>query len=210
MKIDILHYTAGGAGVIFPAKTFIIEEDTSFIIISPGPLTPDVITKFKNTTKELVFIAPNNFHNLHLKAMYDLFPKAKFYGPKRAAKASGVSLENTKKFSAPNIENIFIQGNSSLSETCFFYKPEKKLIVTDLFFNMNHEMNLMTKLVMKMAGTYKKVATSRIIKFTTDDKLLFKQSLQTLSHLDIDEVIPNHGDSISKEMFDKLLLRERE
>jgi hypothetical protein len=208
MTIEILNYEASAAGVIFPAKTFIIEEDTSFVIISPGPLNSQAIDRITKTTKDLVFIAPNNFHNLHLKSMHDIFPDAKFYGPKRAAKVSGVTLLNTKDFSSPNIEMIRIEGNNSLSETCFYYKPEKTLIVTDLFFNMKHDMNMMTKITMKMAGAYKKLATSRMIKFSTKDKDLFNQSLKRLADLDFTKVIPNHGDSISKEIFVKSFARD--
>lgn len=208
MKIEILHYKAGGAGVVFPAKTFIIEEDTSFVIISPGPLNSQAIDRLSKTKKELVFIAPNNFHNLHLRSMHDIFPNAKFFGPKRAAKVSTVSLLAMEDFSSPNIETIYIEGNNSLSETCFYYKPEKTLIITDLFFNMNHEMNLMTKMTMKISGAYKKLATSRMIKFSTKDKNLFNQSLQRLAALDFTEVIPNHGDSISKEIFIKRFVRD--
>ena len=149
MTIEILHYKAGGAGVVFPAKTFIIEEEKSILIISPCLLNEETTDRFKNTTKELIFIAPNNFHNLYLKSMYDLFPNAKFYGPKRAAKVSGVKLQNIEDFSSPNVETVYIQGNPSLSETCFLYKPNKTLVVTDLFFNMNDEMSIMTKMVMR-------------------------------------------------------------
>jgi hypothetical protein len=133
--------------------------------------------------------------------MHDTFPNAKFYGPKRAAEVSGVPLLNIKEFSSPNIETIYIEGNNSLSETCLYYKPKKTLIVTDLFFNINHDMNMMTKMAMKMVGTYKKLATSRMIKFSIKNKDLFNQSLKRLADLDFTEVIPNHGDSISKEIF---------
>jgi hypothetical protein len=201
----IIHYNAGGAGIVFPAKTIIIEEEGSFIVISPGPLNPQIIEEFKSTNKNLIFIAPNNFHNLHLKTMYSLFPKAQFYGPKGSAKKSGVPLVDTKEFTLPSIEKIFIEGNEALGETCFFYKPEKKLIVTDLFFNMHHDMNLMKKMLMLTAGTYKKVATSRMIKLMTKDKSLFLKSLQKISELDFDVAIPNHGKSISKKEFNDSL-----
>ena len=46
---------------------------------------------------------------------------------------------------------------------------------------MNQRMNLITKLTMIMAGTYKKVATSRLIKFSTRDKKLFNKSITELS-----------------------------
>jgi len=209
MTIELLHYEADAAGVIFPAKTFIIEEESSLIIISPGPLNSLTIDRLTKTKIELIFIAPNNFHNLYLKSMCDTFPHAKFYGPKRAAKVSGVPLLNTKEFSSPNIETVYIEGNNSLSETCFYYKPEKTLIVTDLFFNMNHDMNIMTKLMMKIAGAYKKLAMSRIIKFSIKDKNLFNRSLQRLADLDFKKVIPNHGDSISKELFIKTFVNKK-
>ncbi len=206
MSIEIIDYIANtGFGVQFPAKTILIEDDVNHFIISPCELPQETIETLMNSNKHIIFISPNNFHNLHINKMKNLFPKAFFYGPKRSAKQSGVELKSLKDLKSEDVEFIYLKGNNTLAETCFYHKPTETLIVTDLFFNMKHKMNLPTKLAMLIAGTYQKPATSRIIKFTTKDKPALKSSLSYLASLPILKVIPSHGDAIGKDEFIKLI-----
>jgi hypothetical protein len=204
--MEIINYEAhAGFGVTFPAKTFLIQDSKSYFIISPCDLPKETIDLLLESNKVINFISPNNFHNLHIKKMKELFPNSKFYGPKRSAKQSGVELNNSKHLSSEDIEFIYLEGNNTLSETCFYHKPSKTLIITDLFFNMKHEMNISTKLAMLMAGTYKKLGTSRIIKLSIKDKKAFKDSLNYILSLPIEKVVPSHGDPIDKQEFKRLV-----
>lgn len=68
---------------------------------------------------------------------------------------------------------------------------------------MTHKMNLPMKIMMTCAGTLGKLGTSRVIKLSIKDREAFRKSIKYLTDLDIEEVIPNHGDSISKTEFIK-------
>lgn len=198
-KIKIIPYTANaGLGLIFPAKTIIIQEDNTYII-SPGPLQ---IKDVPNVGK-IHFIAPNGFHHFHLAHMKKLFPSASFYGPKRAMRQSGVELlplsdlNNNKD----HIKLISIHGHKTLAETCFYYEHSKTLIVTDIFFNLNHEMSLASAMWFKLFGVYHQVATSKLLQLTMNNKGQFYNSLNQLLDFPFETIILNHGDSISRDEF---------
>lgn len=202
MKLEIIEYSANaGLGVVFPAKTFVIETNNEFVIISHSSLNKEKIQVLKETQKKIYFISPNNLHNLYLKKMYDLFPQAEFYGPKRSAKQSGVELKNLNTLELEEIQIIPLKGHNALSESCFYLKELETLIVTDLFFNMHHQMNFATKLAMCVAGTYHKLGTSRMLKLSIKDKEAFISSLKGVDILSPKVVIPNHGDKISGKAF---------
>jgi hypothetical protein len=138
--------------------------------------------------------------------MKESFPNAKFYGPKRSAKQSGVELINTKNLpNDPEFKAILIEGNKSMSESVFIHNPSDSLIVTDIIFNMHHKMNLASTLLFKCYGTYKKVGQSIAIKMTADNKKILIKSLQKLTELNFKNVLLNHGDHLSKENFDEFI-----
>ena len=110
-----------------------------------------------------------------------------------------------KEFHFEEMIAIQINGNNALSETLFYIPSEKVIIVTDLFFNMHHKMNLSTALAMFCAGTYKKLGTSRIIKFSTKDKESFKKSCMKSLDYDFTKVIPSHGDTLTRGQFEDYL-----
>ena len=206
MSIEIINYEANaGFGIIFPSKTFIIEEENQITVISPCDLSQEKIEQLKASKKQIIFIAPNNFHNLYLKKMQQTFPKAEFFGPKRSAKQSGVELKKTTEYTSSILEMYPLNGNPGIGETCFYHKELKTLIVTDLFFNMKHKMNFATKMAMKCAGTYHKTATSRAVKITTKDKAAFNTSLTAMGKLDLESIIPSHGGTLTRTEFKEFI-----
>lgn len=206
----ILHYKANaGAGVIFPAKTIIVRGEKNIYIISPKDLNKEECKFLVDSNKNLIFISPNNVHNIHLKTMKDKFPNAEFYGPKRSAKQSGVNLEKTSNLKAHNeLIPIFIDGCKTLSETCFYHEQSKTLIATDLLFNMHHKMNFASRMAFIMAGAYHKLNMSRLIRVSRNDKKAFRNSLEKLLESPFENMILNHGESITRAEFENWLSKK--
>ncbi len=207
----VLNYSVNaGLGVIFPAKTFIIEGESDLYIISPGPLNEEMIKELRKSNKTINFISPNNFHNMYLSYAKDLFPNANFFGPKRSMKVSEVDLKPLNELKQSELKQIQIKGHKTLSETCFYNINTKELILTDLIFNMRHKMNFMSKTAFIMAGTYHRIGTSRLVKLGINNKEQFKQSLIELSKLDTTSIYLNHGSKLTPDEFkqhiDQLIL----
>jgi len=210
--MKIINYEASPAlGITFKAKTFIIELENEILIISPCKMSEEEISSL-NRNKDIHVISPNNFHTNGLAHLHGYLPHVNYWGPKRSAKVSRLKLKNLSEFKVDGIKTIKIDGHPLLSETCFYIESTKELIITDLAFNMHHKMNLATKLMMKLVGTYHRLDTSKMLLKGVKDKDAFKSSLNELCELDIDNVLLNHGDSISKkelvEHFQSLLNRQ--
>lgn len=207
-NVNTYNYQASpGLGIIFPAKTFFLETQKFYYIISPARFDEREIKRLKEIKKQIIVIAPNNFHNIGLAPLKENIIAAKFFGPKRSAVQSKVELEKTTNLPKDDeLEAIFIKGNKSLSETVFIHRPSKSLIVTDLLFNMHNKTNLTSTLLFKMYGTYKKLGQSVVLRLTAHDKKEFLKSIKDLTKLDFENVLLNHGEHISKKEFDKFVL----
>ena len=207
MKIQ--NYKANaGFGVIFPAKTFIYEGELDVYLVSPGPLDEQCKKEIVSLNKNIHIIAPNNFHHMHIKKAKESFPLANFYGPKRAQTMSEVELINTSELPDRDLKSINILGHKTLGETCFYIDKIKTLIITDLIFNMHHKMNLASKLTFMLVGCFHKLGMSKLIKRTIDDNDVFRESLQGLLKFPFEQVLINHGDSLSRDEFVQFIEEE--
>jgi hypothetical protein len=205
--IEYKYDASPGLRIEFKAKSFICETSSYLYIISPAKFDEVTFNKIKSFSKDIIIIAPNNFHNIGLSFMKEKFPDAKFYGPKRSAKQSGMDLLNTRYLPEDSqFTAVFLEGNQTLSESVFIHTPSKSLIVTDIVFNMHHKMNLISTLVFKAYGTYKRLGQSFVLKLTADDKPLFRKQLRELTKLDFEKVLLNHGNHISRDEFNKFIL----
>lgn len=203
--IQIIPYSASpGLNITLPAKTIVIHDEEN-IIISPGPLSKTFVEELIQSKKPLIFVAPNNFHHFHISAMKEIAPNARFYGTKRASLQSKTELTPLNDFKSPCLKSFQIQGIPSLKETVFYHEKTKALIITDLVFNMHHKMNFSTGLFTRLAGTYHKCNMSKLVRLSIKDKDLLRSSLDCVFNLDFNEVILNHGEDISKEVFIKTL-----
>ena len=192
-------------GVEFPCKSVLINEGEKLVIISPGNFDELTAREIKNIDSSPVMVAPNNFHNSFLAPTKELFPDSAFYGPKRAAKTSGVELKPLKELELKSVQKIKIRGNKALGETCFFHQDSKTMIATDIVFNMRHQMNFSSKIVFALAGTKNKVAFSRLVLKTVDDKKAFNESLRSLLNYPFEKLIVAHGEDVTREEFERLL-----
>lgn len=208
MEIKEYSYDAAPVkGLNFKAKSFIVKTQDYVYIISPAKFDEKTIDSLREYALPLIFIAPTNFHNNGLATMKELFPNAQFFGPKRSANQSGVKLQKTQDLPLdPEFKAIYIEGNKSLAETVFLHGPSESLIVTDILFNMKHKVNLLARFVFKVYGTYHKLAQSKLVMITANDKELFRKSLHDLTKLNFKKVLLNHGDHISKDQFDEVML----
>lgn len=196
-----------GLGVELPAKSILINEQELYII-SPMKFSEKTVVEIKKINPAPVFIAPNNFHHMHLGYVREHFPEAYFYGPSGAAKKARMELRSIEclDFKGALVPRQ-IKGNSMLEETCFYHPASKSLIVTDVLFNLDHEMGLMSRIFLTMAGTYHKLNFSRLVTSTAKDKEAFYASVFGLLEFPFERIIVGHGRDVSREEFEGFLGR---
>lgn len=206
----ISYRSSPGLGIELPAKSIIINEEKLYII-SPMNFDGETVEGIKMLNPSPIFIAPNNYHHLHLAHAKKLFPDSLLYGPEGAAKKSGIELLPIEELEFK--ESLFphsIRGNPQLEETCFFHPASKTLILTDLLFNLQHEMGPLSRILLTIMGTYHKLNLSRLVTATVKDKKAFYASIYGLLEYPFENVIVGHGEDISRREFEGLLKTQRD
>lgn len=204
-KIREFHYFASPVPLVkFPVRTVILELAGHVLLYSPGPFTQSDVKWIKDLNKEIILVAPNLFHHLHLETAMKQFPEATVYGPKglgakRIIEGVRPISENTFRH-LEDIEVFILEGAPKLNEILIYHKESKALIVCDLFFNMNKSVSALTNLMLGIVGCSGRFSQSRLIRYLVKDKKAFFNSVMEALENDIEIIIPSHGD-ISKDII---------
>ena len=180
-------------GISFPARSSIIVlENREAIIISPGPFDSQSISEIQKLADKFYIVAPNLFHHLHFLKAKESFKNSELYAPKSLSKKNAKYadqyhiIDELPKHVKEQVKIIPINGHKALQEWVFYHSKSQSLVLTDLAFNMGTQ-GFLTASVLKLAGAYKKLAQSRLVKSTITDKQQFHQSIWQLSLIHISE-----------------------
>ncbi len=182
------------------------------ILISPGSRLDSIQLKSLGMVSDIV--APNLFHSGGINQAAQIFPEAKIWGPRGAAKLKP-HIKWTAELSNQNwpyqneLPMLELRGMPKINECVFIHLESKTLILTDLAFNLTKTEGFGAKLIFSMFGTYKKFATSRFFMSHVKDRTEFSNSLSELFKYDFANIIVSHGESIqgqAKERLRKALL----
>lgn len=182
--------------------TVIRLEDGSLWLHSVGSIDEVDVELIKAQGKLAYLVAPNMWHHTYLKRAKKFFPEAKIYAPPGLAqKRSDIGFDSllTPKNVYPwseEIKSFHIAGMPKVEETVFFHPRSQSLIVGDLVFNLQRDMNLWEQTLFRLLGTYKRFAVSRLFLSKIKDKKLFKDSLREVLELPIKRIIPTHGEIV--------------
>ena len=143
-------------------------------------------------------VAPNSFHHLFVAPCLRRYPGAALYlAPGLPRKrpdlqAAGVLGGDSLPWSS-ELDTLTIEGAPKLREVAFFHRASRSLLVTDLLFNMTHPATATTGLVLRMMGTYRRLAVSRMWRFYTKDVNAQRPTLEALLAWPFERIIPAHG-----------------
>jgi Domain of unknown function (DUF4336) len=154
-------------------------------------------------------VAPNRFHHLFFGPCAERYPKARTYGPSGLAeKVPALRIDEVLGDAAPSawsgeLEQLVVQGAPKMTEVVIYHRPTKTLIVSDLFFNIVHPANLMTKVLLTFTGARGKLAKSRVWALIKEDGAAFDASVRKVLAWDFDKLIMAHGDVVEKNAAEK-------
>ena len=189
-------------------------RDGALLVHSPTPIDDALAAELAALGSVGHVVAPCCFHHLHIAALVARFPGAKVYGPpglaaKRPDLALAGTLEEGSAASDPPwagaLDQVLLGGAPKLNEVVFFHRASRSLLVADLLFNMTAPASVMTGLVLRMMGTYKRFGPSRLLRFgLTKDRRALKAGVERMLAWDFVRVLPGHG-----EVFEAPDARER-
>ena len=149
----------------------------------------------------VAIVAPNKFHYLFVQHAHKEFPGAKLWAApgleqKRPdVKWDGILTKDPWPYqSALQLE--LIQGAPKINEVILFHSATRTLVVTDLVFNLQNVQGLGARMVLGLMGTFRKLNTSRLMKWLTKDHQQVSNSLKNVLKFNFDRVIMAHGQII--------------
>jgi hypothetical protein len=120
-------------------------DDNSLFVLSPIPVTPEILTDIDALGVVKYLISPNHIHHLYLGEWSQAYPEAKLYAsPRLPAKRKDLSFAKTLSTDTPEPEwegqidqCIFRSGSGWFDEIVFFHRPSHTVIFTDMIMDFD-------------------------------------------------------------------------
>lgn len=190
-----------GLGLHFPVRMLVFRlGDGSLLLHSPVALDDETEAALRAKGEVKYVIAPNLLHHLFVKKALARFPEAQLYGAPGFAKKRPdlpfvAYLEDGATYPwSDELEHLLIKGVPDVNECVFFHRASGSLVVTDLIFHLHTSHNFQTYLMYTMAGVYKKLAQSRLLRLFTKDKAASRESILKLLQWDARRLLMAHGE----------------
>ena len=147
-------------------------------------------------------VSPNHYHHLFLGDFYDEYPNAYFYAsPGLVEKRKDIRFrfelkDHPEEEWKDHLDQMIFMGPSSMQDVVFFHRESRTLIVADLLMNFGEDSTLLTRLICRVFGIYKKVFSPLDFKLSKTEKVLARTSKERLLQWDFDKIILSHGQVI--------------
>ena len=186
--------------------TIVKLSDDGLWICTPTAHNPQLQNRVAEMGEVKYIVASSNGHNLFLEAWQNAFPDAAVYVaariPGKRSKLAGYTL--LRDLDIPpwheDLEMCRMDGVPFFDEHMFFHAKSNTLLVTDYFQNYTGTKQkglgrIVSKLIFEPIGFKGKcLAPPLKTKFMVKDRQALKASLDRLWELDIERVVPAHGD----------------
>lgn len=181
-------------------STIVALPSGRLVIISPIAFDEEQAARIDALGQVDTIIAPNLFHHLYFNDACRRWPQARALVP--LGLEQKVELVDRAEVMAPtgHLEEALlwrrVAGAPKVGEHVFALPNEELLIVTDLAFNFQNHPQRWLRLMMRLLGSYGRLAPSRVFKSAIKDKRAFKESLSSLLDFPFDSLLMAHGEPI--------------
>jgi hypothetical protein len=143
-------------------------------------------------------VAPNCFHHISAGATRQRYPAATLWAaPGLADKRRDVSFDRTLAEDAefgPTLAAVHLRGAPAINEFVFYHAPSRALICTDLVLNIRDEPSLVTRLLFRGLGVFRRPGATWYYRKQTKDPAAMAAALGRVLAWDIGQVVMAHGD----------------
>jgi len=199
---EFIHYSdipLTTMGMQFGSRMTAIKTGSGVILHSPVPIDLELKSKIEQIGDVKYIIAPNKYHYLFLVDAANSFPHAKtVVAPGLEQKLPNFKYDYQLPDCAFSDELIafFIKGWDTFGETVFYHQKTKSLIVSDFIQEFDQSKPFWTRMYSKIMGFYNKPGLSLPLRLAIRNKKLFKDTLERILELEVETVIPAHGNII--------------
>ena len=182
-------------------STVLALEKNELAVVSPVAMTDETAAQIDALGKVTHLVAPNLLHHLFLGPAIKRWPDARVHGaPGLAQKRTSLTFhevlgENSAAL-GPSIASVFLEGAPQMNEVVLLHKPSRTLVVTDLIFNIREPHGALTAFFLRVMGTHRRLAQSRLVRFAMKDRARVAASAKRIASMDFDRLVVAHGDVI--------------
>ncbi len=197
-------------GAHLPTRMTVVRlADDSLLLHSCIELDEELVTVLESLGRVSTIVVPNGFHHLHAVAAKKRFPGATVFAPSGVERKQpeldiGYTLEADSERLSRDFDVTQLRGAPKLNEWVLRHHKSGAHIATDLLFNITDPKGWLTPLVLQAAGTYGKVAISRITKSLVKDPSAFCQSIEQSIGSGVEHLIMSHGAIVSQDAEKRL------
>lgn len=186
--------------------TVIRLNDGALLIHSPTKINALTLNEVKEIGEVSFIVTPNNFHGLFAEEWRREFPDAKYYSAKKGDSGALALEDLMSEIGNEEIGILKVEGAPKVNEYALVHKKTSTLILTDLAFNIQHDVSMWSKVFFKLNGALGKFGPSKLMKTMISDQAALKQSIDRLLASDIKRIIVSHGDVVETKA--KVVLKE--
>lgn len=185
--------------VLIPINMTVVRlRDGSLLVHAPIAIDESLAQSLEALGPVRHVVAPNSFHHLFVTPCLQRYPQAALWvAPGLPAKRSDLKPAGVLGLDQPpwagELDALVIDGAPRLREVVFFHRASRSVLVTDLLFNMTDPATFTTGLVLRLMGTYRRLAVSRAWRLYTKDRRAQQPALQALLAWPFERIIPAHG-----------------
>jgi len=185
--------------VLIPINMTVLRlRDGSLLVHAPIAIDESLAQSLDALGPVRQVVAPNSFHHLFVTPCLQRYPQAALWvAPGLPAKRSDLKPAGVLGMDQPpwagELDTLVIDGAPKLREVVFFHRASRSVLVTDLLFNMTDPATFTTGLVLRLMGTYRRLAVSRAWRLYTKDRRAQQPTLQALLAWPFERIIPAHG-----------------
>jgi len=180
--------------------TVIRLADGSLLLHSPVALDPQLRRALDSLGPVRFAVAPNRFHHLYAGEVMQAYPEARLWvAPGLEQKRSDLTIEAVLGDESPEewkdqVDQVFFRGRPFENEIVFLHRASRTLILCDLVFNVGPGAEPVTRLVMRLLGSYGRFSPSRLDPLLIRDRSEARQALERILAWDFDRVVIAHGE----------------
>lgn len=165
---------------------------------SPVPIDDALARELAAVGPVTHVVAPNCFHHISAAATKRRYPDAILWAaPGLADKRRDVAFDRTLAEDAdfgPTLAAVHLRGAPAIGELVFRHAPSRALICTDLVLNIQSEPSLVTRLLFRALGVWRRPGATSYYRKQTRDRAAMAASLDRVLAWDIGQVVMAHGD----------------
>ena len=193
--------------------TVIRLGDGSLFVHSPIPLTKQLQGRLEVLGPVRYVVSPNKFHHLFMGDYRRVYPNVRLYAsPGLVKKRLDLRFQDILKNSPEpewkdDLDQTIFSASWLMEEVVFFHRLSRTLILADLCFHVPAPAPVILKIIGKISGVYKKFGPAPFLKWTTNNRISARQSLQKILSWDFDRILIAHGPGVEtngKKIFKKI------